>query len=158
MHFFLVGRVLEQENIDWLHEIIAAGHAIGNHTYDHVNVTARKIGDIQFRAQRLDEAGRSFTQALQLQPDHVRGRIGLAKVLLSRKEYQQALDELERAVRVAPEDEAIHYNLMLAYRNLKRPADAQRAYAEFQKIKARQEQSRVSVLNQLKGPPGPTKP
>jgi tetratricopeptide (TPR) repeat protein len=117
-----------------------------------------EIGDIQFRAQRLDEAGRSFTQALQLQPDHVRGRIGLAKVLLSRKEYQQALDELERAVRVAPEDEAIHYNLMLAYRNLKRPADAQRAYAEFQKIKARQEQSRVSVLNQLKGPPGPTKP
>ena len=42
LHFFAVGRVLEQENVDWLKELAAAGHPIGNHTYDHVNVTATK--------------------------------------------------------------------------------------------------------------------
>src|SRR5437762_9194612 len=32
IHFFCVGRVLEQENVDWLKGIAADGHKIGNHT------------------------------------------------------------------------------------------------------------------------------
>jgi len=52
VHFFLVGRVLEQENVDWLKEIIQMGHSMGNHTYDHVNVKATKLADIQPRFQR----------------------------------------------------------------------------------------------------------
>src|SRR3954447_7399557 len=40
VHFFLVGRALEQENVQWLKDILAEGHLIGNHTYDHVNVKA----------------------------------------------------------------------------------------------------------------------
>jgi peptidoglycan/xylan/chitin deacetylase (PgdA/CDA1 family) len=52
MHFFLVGRVLEQESVEWLKEIAAMGHAIGNHTYDHVNLLARRPEDVQFRFQR----------------------------------------------------------------------------------------------------------
>ncbi len=49
MHFFLVGRVLEQENVDWLKEIIAGGHAIGNHSYDHINVKAANPQELQAR-------------------------------------------------------------------------------------------------------------
>ena len=52
LHTFVVGRVLEQPNVDWLKEIVAAGHPVGNHTYDHVNVTARRSEDIQFRFSR----------------------------------------------------------------------------------------------------------
>jgi peptidoglycan/xylan/chitin deacetylase (PgdA/CDA1 family) len=52
VHFFALGRTLEQENIDWLQQIAEAGHPIGNHTYDHVNVRATKPADIQFRFQR----------------------------------------------------------------------------------------------------------
>ena len=52
VHFFLVARALEQENVDWLREIIKDGHRVGNHTYDHVNVKARRLADIQFRFQR----------------------------------------------------------------------------------------------------------
>src|SRR6185312_1450290 len=40
-HCFAVGRVFEQEDVSWLRGIIQAGHAVGNHTYDHVNVLAR---------------------------------------------------------------------------------------------------------------------
>jgi len=47
-----VGRVLEQPNIDWLLEIAELGHPIGNHTYDHINVTAKTANDLQFRFQR----------------------------------------------------------------------------------------------------------
>lgn len=52
IHFFALGRTLEQQNVDWLREIAAAGHPIGNHTYDHINVKARAAADIQFRFQR----------------------------------------------------------------------------------------------------------
>jgi peptidoglycan/xylan/chitin deacetylase (PgdA/CDA1 family) len=52
MHFFCVGRVLEQENVDWLKGLAADGHKVGNHTYDHVFVLAKKPEEIQFRFAR----------------------------------------------------------------------------------------------------------
>src|SRR5438270_2592733 len=52
VHCFAVGRVFEQEKVDWLKEINRAGNPIGNHTYDHVNVKATKPEDIQFRFRR----------------------------------------------------------------------------------------------------------
>ena len=52
IHFFAVGQVFEQENVDWLKEIIQAGHPVGNHTYDHVYVLATKPEEIQYRFQR----------------------------------------------------------------------------------------------------------
>jgi hypothetical protein len=52
VHFFLVARALEQENVDWLKEIIRMGHAVGNHTYDHVYLLATKPEEIQYRFAR----------------------------------------------------------------------------------------------------------
>jgi peptidoglycan/xylan/chitin deacetylase (PgdA/CDA1 family) len=52
VHCFAVGRALEQEDVEWLAGIARAGHPVGNHTYDHVNVTAARPEDIQFRFRR----------------------------------------------------------------------------------------------------------
>jgi hypothetical protein len=52
IHFFLVARALEQENVDWLKEIIKMGHSIGNHTYDHVYLLATRPEEIQYRFTR----------------------------------------------------------------------------------------------------------
>ncbi len=52
LHCFAVGRTLEQEDVGWLQDLARAGHPIGNHTYDHVNVLATRPQDIQFRFQR----------------------------------------------------------------------------------------------------------
>lgn len=52
IHFFCVGRVLEQPDVSWLKEITEAGHLIGNHTYDHVNVHAKTPDELQFRFRR----------------------------------------------------------------------------------------------------------
>lgn len=52
IHNFVVGRTLEQENVDWLTEIAAAGHPIGNHTYDHINVLATELAGLQHRFTR----------------------------------------------------------------------------------------------------------
>lgn len=52
IHYFCVGRVLEQPDAEWLKSLAEDGHPIGNHTYDHVNVLAEKPTDLQFRFQR----------------------------------------------------------------------------------------------------------
>lgn len=52
IHYFCVGRVLEQPDVRWLENLASDGHAIGNHTYDHVNVLARNPAEVQFRFQR----------------------------------------------------------------------------------------------------------
>ena len=52
LHCFVLGCTFEQKNIDWLREIVAEGHPISNHTYDHVMVTARRKKDLQYRYRR----------------------------------------------------------------------------------------------------------
>jgi peptidoglycan/xylan/chitin deacetylase (PgdA/CDA1 family) len=52
IHYFVVGRVLEQPDTAWLKNLAQAGHPLGNHTYDHVNVRATRPQDIQFRFNR----------------------------------------------------------------------------------------------------------
>lgn len=52
IHFFCVGRVLEQPDVDWLKGISAAGHPVGNHTYDHVYLLAKTPDEVQFRFRR----------------------------------------------------------------------------------------------------------
>jgi hypothetical protein len=52
IHFFAVGQTMEQEDVGWLKEIVAEGHPVGNHTYDHVNIKATRSQDIQFRFRR----------------------------------------------------------------------------------------------------------
>jgi peptidoglycan/xylan/chitin deacetylase (PgdA/CDA1 family) len=67
IHFFCVGRVLEQADVSWLKQINELGHPIGNHTYDHVYVLAQKAEDIQFRFRRAPWLirGRSIEQVLR---------------------------------------------------------------------------------------------
>jgi peptidoglycan/xylan/chitin deacetylase (PgdA/CDA1 family) len=52
IHFFCVGRVLEQPDITWLQQLATEGHPIGNHTYDHVYLLAGTPQELQFRFQR----------------------------------------------------------------------------------------------------------
>jgi peptidoglycan/xylan/chitin deacetylase (PgdA/CDA1 family) len=52
IHTFVVGQVLEQENVDWLKEMAREGHPIGNHTYDHVYLLAKSADEIQYRFRR----------------------------------------------------------------------------------------------------------
>jgi peptidoglycan/xylan/chitin deacetylase (PgdA/CDA1 family) len=67
IHTFVVGQALEQENVDWLKEIAREGHPIGNHTYDHVNLLANNVDEIQYRFRRAPWLirGRSIAEVLR---------------------------------------------------------------------------------------------
>lgn len=66
IHFFALGRTMEQPNVEWLQGIAAEGHPIGNHTYDHVYLLATKPEEIQFRFQRAPWliAGREVSEVI----------------------------------------------------------------------------------------------
>jgi peptidoglycan/xylan/chitin deacetylase (PgdA/CDA1 family) len=110
LHFFCVGRVLEQPDVDWLKRIAAAGHPIGNHTYDHVNVKALRPEETQFRFRRAPwlVEGRSASeivrdnvrltnlaldQRLGIKPAGFRTPGGFANGLADRPDVQQMLRE-----------------------------------------------------------------
>jgi len=83
IHYFVVGQVFEQADVSWLREIVQAGHAVGNHTYDHVYVLAREAEDIQFRFRRCPWLieGRTPAQVIrdnvQLCTTALRTRVGI---------------------------------------------------------------------------------
>ncbi len=83
LHFFAVGRVLEQANVDWLKDLSAAGHPIGNHTYDHVNLLATRPEDLQFRFQRAPWLLRgmpvqeAIRENIRLADEAMQSRLGL---------------------------------------------------------------------------------
>lgn len=52
IHYFCVGRVLEQPDVTWLQSLAETGHPIGNHTYDHIYLLAKTNADLQLRFQR----------------------------------------------------------------------------------------------------------
>jgi peptidoglycan/xylan/chitin deacetylase (PgdA/CDA1 family) len=111
IHFFCVGRVLEQENVDWLKEIIDTGHPVGNHTYDHVNVLATRPEEIQFRFHRapwllrgrapaevITDNIRMCTEAMKsrlgIEPAGFRTPGGFANGLAPRPDIQRLLIDL----------------------------------------------------------------
>ena len=84
IHFFLVCRALEQENVNWLKEILSLGHKIGNHTYDHVYLLASKPEETQYRFQRAPwlVEGKSTSQIVRenilLAGAALKSRLGIA--------------------------------------------------------------------------------
>jgi hypothetical protein len=83
IHFFAVGRVFEQENVDWLREIAAAGHPIGNHTYDHVSIRARRLESLQLRFRRApwlihsDTPQEAIADNIRMTSMALKGRLGI---------------------------------------------------------------------------------
>lgn len=107
-HLFVVGRALEQANVDWLKQIVQEGHRLGNHTYDHVYVLAQKPEEIQFRFRRspwliegrspadvIRENIRLTSEAIRtrigVEPDGFRAPGGFAMGLANRTDVQQLL-------------------------------------------------------------------
>jgi peptidoglycan/xylan/chitin deacetylase (PgdA/CDA1 family) len=111
IHFFYLGRSLEQEDVSWLRQIHETGHPIGNHTYDHVNIKATKPDQVQYRFTRapwlmggkqpaevirdnIRLASAALKERLGFEPDGFRSPYGFANGLTDRPDVQQMLLDL----------------------------------------------------------------
>jgi len=130
LHYRL-GRCLLLENSSG--ENLAKAHAqfeaeLKLNPYDAV--AKYQVAQILAAQQKPDEARKAFEDALRLKPDFPEAMIAVGRSSLSDKQYAQAAQWFEKAVALQPDNEAAHYSLMLAYRDLGRSADA----AEQKKI------------------------
>jgi tetratricopeptide (TPR) repeat protein len=76
------------------------------------------LGNIYLQLNRLEEAESSFRRALEINEASAAASYGLGQASLSRRSYADAVKHLEKALRLAPEANRLHYALAMAYRGL----------------------------------------
>jgi len=96
---------------------------------------AYELGEIHRVAGRLDAARRWFEQAVEYYPDFEQARIALGRVLLAEREPEAALEQLEAAAALNPDNPVTFYQLSSCYRALGNVPEQKRALAEFQRLK-----------------------
>jgi len=112
-------------------------------------VAEYQVAQILNAEQKKPEAATHFERALALRSDFPEALIAVAKLRLDAKQYAGAIALLERAVKLQPRNETAHYNLMMAYRNAGRAADAQREKAELDKLQKPPEGEFTEFLKKL---------
>jgi Flp pilus assembly protein TadD len=80
------------------------------------------------RGKDLDEAERLVRRALELRPDTGSFLDSLGWILFQRGDYPRAVEVLEKAVALEPEEPVILEHLGDAYHRLSRPEEAVRAW------------------------------
>ena len=103
-----------------------------------------QIGQILVASQKPLEAAPRFEKAAKLDPAFIEPLIALSKI-----QTGKAVEFLEKAVAQAPRSEAARYNLMLAYRNAGRAADARKQKDELDKLQKPPEGEFTEFLKKL---------
>jgi tetratricopeptide (TPR) repeat protein len=86
----------------------------------------------------IEAAHRNLTEALKLMPETPESNALLSKILIKQNRGAEALLPLEKAVAADPTDPTKRYSLARLYRQLGRQKDADREFAEVQRLKAEQ--------------------
>lgn len=99
------------------------------------------MGSTETRQGDADAAIQTLRQGLKLMPVPYRwiGHAELGRAQMTAGNVEQAMAELESALRQAPGNPQVHFFLAQAYRRAGRKADAQRETGEFEKLKAQQD-------------------
>lgn len=82
------------------------------------------LGNIYLQLNRLEDAKENFKAALGIDESSAAALYGLGQVALSQRSYTEAVNYFEKALRLLPGANRIHYSLAMAYRAL---GDTQRA-------------------------------
>jgi tetratricopeptide (TPR) repeat protein len=112
-------------------------------------VAEYQVGQALTAEQKKTEAAAHLERAAELRPDFAEALIAVAKLRAEAKRYPDAIALLERAVKLQPRNETARYNLMMAYRNAGRSADAQREKTELDKLQKPPEGEFTDFLKRL---------
>ncbi|GEM_PF-3122904 len=112
------------------------------------------LGSLAKEAGQLDQALYHFSEAVRLAPAHMEALLKLAQVQSDRSQYAAALQTLEAAQRLAPEDSRPYYQAGMIYKAVR---DYENAEAMFRKalkfaptdLRIRRQLAAVSVINLL---------
>ena len=117
--------------------IVAMKQAVqaGNPQYEGTLWTVYQLGNLYFNKGDLTQAEQTYAFALQVKPDYVFARAGMAKVWASRGEFSRAIDEFKRINESLPLPEFV-IALGDLYEATGKPAEAK---AQFDLVRAIQQ-------------------
>ena len=95
---------------------------------------AYELGEMHRKASQSDEARQYFEQAVKHYPDFAEAHLGLAAVLLEKKQPEQALIHVQKAVEADPGNEVTWYRLAQVQKTLGNSSEQQKALAEFRRL------------------------
>jgi len=87
--------------------------------------------DALWSAGLFDEAHAEFKDTLALEPDLSRGHHGLARALASQNKLEEALNEAQAALKLAPRDEEVHHTVGAIFERMRRYEQAAVAYGNY---------------------------
>ncbi|HKW18860.1 MAG TPA: tetratricopeptide repeat protein [Terriglobales bacterium] len=87
------------------------------------------LGELARQSQQWDDAVQHFTRAAKLDSSFGDAYVGWGAALISTKKFSDAIAPLEIAVKLEPENPAVHYNLAIAYTRTGRKQEGEREFA-----------------------------
>jgi tetratricopeptide (TPR) repeat protein len=111
-------------------------------------LSLHKSGD----ANSISEAMRSLERAIHAAPREAKPHTLLGQILLSQGRTGDAVNELEKAHSLSPDDATTLYQLSLAYRKQGRADEAARMMQGFQSVKAKSRGEDAELIQILKVP------
>jgi len=95
-----------------------------------------RLASVLLTLHRPDGALTAAQKAVQLTPDSADGYYMMGRAELELGNIDEAINALEHARKLAPTSPGVHFNLAKAYTRAKRPEDAQRERAAFERLNA----------------------
>jgi tetratricopeptide (TPR) repeat protein len=112
---------------------------------------AYELGELQRKANRLDDAQRLFQLALKSDPEFQDALVGLGRTLVTIGQAEQAVPYLERAIALDTHDQVAVYQLAQAHRALGHTAEVEKALARFQQLRREKQQREEAIIHAPSG-------
>lgn len=112
-------------------------------------VTDLAMAGIEMHRHNLDKAKPLYEEAVRLDPNLVEAQVGLARLLLENHDPVSAERLLLPVVARHPDDAAVHYTLMLAYRGQKKMTEAAEQMSIFDRLQTEKSENFQNKLNAL---------
>lgn len=116
-----------------------------------------RLGDITLRTSP-SEAAQYLQQAVNLNPEFPQAVLAYGRALLRTGETEKALEQFQRVVKLAPEEDTVHYLLANAYRKLGRQADSGAEMDKFQQLARTKSAQHEAAARELAGSGVPGEP
>ena len=89
------------------------------------------LGNAYYYKGDLQRSEKNYLQALKIKPDFVRALQGISETYIAMGRVPEAVEKLEKAVRLYPESAPLHFQLARAYQQA---LEFEKAYRSYQKV------------------------
>lgn len=116
---------------DWDQAILHYKKVVNNMLYATPHFAYAGLGNAYYYKGNLDHSEKNYLKALSIKPDFITALRGLSETYIAMGRIPEAVEKLEKAVRLLPENAALHFQLARAYRLA---LEFKKAYRSYLKV------------------------